>query len=386
MFSIASLASATAAGFAPTGVTTTRPTSPSPSPSAAYSGSDATGFSKLNCLAQAAAEFSSSTPAFRDLYGSDTAAVTAGALRRDSAIGSDLRSFKPPLGPRLSSSAHQSRQRQQEQQERATAESTAEAVTTATTSRGRIFRCTIQGCGMVFTRCEHLARHASRIFSRFDNMIQHTQTHNRSGRHQPLVSAITNCGVNANGRGRTRRANFRPVSDPSNSHNLRRIRSTLGEKLAECCLMPTSNPLYSSLTLRPLLTSNLPSFPADYEGSGGGDNGSDHDGKPQSGKQRHQRRRQSLAGPLPGLGARGGANNPERRNSGPSVLVQGHAQGSRSGGRAGRLRKDSGFDNSMSATAADSEKGGKVTVGHQHQQQHQQQQQQHSPLQEQRRH
>ncbi|KAG2173615.1 hypothetical protein INT43_005033 [Umbelopsis isabellina] len=58
----------------------------------------------------------------------------------------------------------------------------------------KLFRCTGFGdCNMVFTRSEHLARHerkhtgekpfscvvpgCSRTFSRFDNMMQHTQTH-----------------------------------------------------------------------------------------------------------------------------------------------------------------------------------------------------------------
>ncbi|ORX45474.1 hypothetical protein DM01DRAFT_1410950 [Hesseltinella vesiculosa] len=63
-------------------------------------------------------------------------------------------------------------------------------------SEPKLFRCTGFGnCNMVFTRSEHLARHArkhtgekpfkcvvpgcERMFSRFDNMIQHTATHNK---------------------------------------------------------------------------------------------------------------------------------------------------------------------------------------------------------------
>ncbi|CAO3600076.1 unnamed protein product [Absidia cylindrospora] len=65
-------------------------------------------------------------------------------------------------------------------------------------SEPKLFQCTGFGdCKMVFTRSEHLARHArkhtgekpfkcvvpgcERAFSRFDNMIQHTSTHNRKG-------------------------------------------------------------------------------------------------------------------------------------------------------------------------------------------------------------
>ncbi|KAI7894076.1 uncharacterized protein EV154DRAFT_549276 [Mucor mucedo] len=64
-------------------------------------------------------------------------------------------------------------------------------------SEPKLFRCTGFGiCDMVFTRSEHLARHArkhtgekpfqcavsdcNRMFSRFDNMMQHTQTHSRT--------------------------------------------------------------------------------------------------------------------------------------------------------------------------------------------------------------
>ncbi|KAI8977214.1 hypothetical protein BDF20DRAFT_821790, partial [Mycotypha africana] len=61
----------------------------------------------------------------------------------------------------------------------------------------KIFKCTGYGdCNMVFTRSEHLARHArkhtgerpfmcivegcKKAFSRYDNMMQHTQTHKKN--------------------------------------------------------------------------------------------------------------------------------------------------------------------------------------------------------------
>ena len=65
-------------------------------------------------------------------------------------------------------------------------------------NKPKLFQCTGYGdCRMVFTRSEHLARHArkhtgekpfqcivpncNRMFSRFDNMMQHTQTHRHRG-------------------------------------------------------------------------------------------------------------------------------------------------------------------------------------------------------------
>lgn len=64
-------------------------------------------------------------------------------------------------------------------------------------AKSKMFQCTGYGeCRMVFTRSEHLARHmrkhtgekpfqcvvpgCERMFSRFDNMMQHTQTHNKT--------------------------------------------------------------------------------------------------------------------------------------------------------------------------------------------------------------
>ncbi|KAG0231272.1 hypothetical protein BGW42_000326 [Actinomortierella wolfii] len=68
-------------------------------------------------------------------------------------------------------------------------------------AKGKLFQCTGFGdCRMVFTRSEHLARHArkhtgekpfkcvvegcNRMFSRFDNMVQHTQTHTKGPRRE----------------------------------------------------------------------------------------------------------------------------------------------------------------------------------------------------------
>ncbi|ORE03452.1 hypothetical protein BCV72DRAFT_251853 [Rhizopus microsporus var. microsporus] len=72
-----------------------------------------------------------------------------------------------------------------------------QATTRTRRNEPKIFRCTGYGdCNMVFSRSEHLARHArkhtgekpykcivpncDRTFSRIDNMMQHTHTHNRN--------------------------------------------------------------------------------------------------------------------------------------------------------------------------------------------------------------
>ncbi|KAG0331620.1 hypothetical protein BG004_001587 [Podila humilis] len=71
-------------------------------------------------------------------------------------------------------------------------------------SSPKTFQCTgYPGCNMVFTRSEHLARHerkhtgekpyrcivanCPRVFSRYDNMIQHTQTHSDRSKRDPFV-------------------------------------------------------------------------------------------------------------------------------------------------------------------------------------------------------
>ncbi|KAF9155070.1 hypothetical protein BG015_011122 [Linnemannia schmuckeri] len=82
------------------------------------------------------------------------------------------------------------------------------------TSSPKTFQCTgYPGCNMVFTRSEHLARHerkhtgekpykcivanCPRTFSRYDNMIQHTQTHSDRTKRDSLavVAATSAAGV-----------------------------------------------------------------------------------------------------------------------------------------------------------------------------------------------
>jgi hypothetical protein len=93
-------------------------------------------------------------------------------------------------------------------------------------SEPKLFRCTGFGdCNMVFTRSEHLARHArkhtgekpfkcivpgcERMFSRFDNMMQHTRTHDRSQRKQKSESKTHTSSSDLPG------ADYAPYREPS---------------------------------------------------------------------------------------------------------------------------------------------------------------------------
>lgn len=72
-------------------------------------------------------------------------------------------------------------------------------------SKPKLFQCTGYGdCNMVFTRSEHLARHSrkhtgekpfvcvvplcTKAFSRFDNMMQHTQTHRNNNNYNIITN------------------------------------------------------------------------------------------------------------------------------------------------------------------------------------------------------
>ncbi|CAO0799277.1 unnamed protein product [Mucor circinelloides] len=84
-------------------------------------------------------------------------------------------------------------------------------------SRPKLFQCKGYGdCNMIFTRSEHLARHArkhtgekpfvcivsecKKAFSRFDNMMQHTQTH-RNNNHYSIVNSHPKDGHHKDGPG-----------------------------------------------------------------------------------------------------------------------------------------------------------------------------------------
>ncbi|CAO3610402.1 unnamed protein product [Mucor fragilis] len=92
-------------------------------------------------------------------------------------------------------------------------------------SRPKLFQCKGYGdCNMIFTRSEHLARHArkhtgekpfvcivpecKKAFSRFDNMMQHTQTH-RNNNHYNIVDSHPKDRHHKDGPGENTRSNTR---------------------------------------------------------------------------------------------------------------------------------------------------------------------------------
>ncbi|KAJ2833572.1 hypothetical protein GGI24_000794 [Coemansia furcata] len=137
-------------------------------------------------------------------------------------------------------------------------------------SSERKYTCDWNGCGQAFDRIEHLNRHKRRhtgekpyrclsskctkLFSRFDNMMQHVGIHSVEGLKTEIPN-IKNLSVKGNGRGRARRTSYRGSQDPHEKFR-RHVEGALGYGLARCCILPTENPDFSNLTLRPLLNTD----------------------------------------------------------------------------------------------------------------------------------
>ncbi|KAJ2521763.1 hypothetical protein H4217_001193 [Coemansia sp. RSA 1939] len=131
----------------------------------------------------------------------------------------------------------------------------------------RKYVCDWQGCVQAFDRVEHLNRHmrrhtgekpycclvarCSKLFSRFDNMMQHVGIHNIEGAKTEIPN-IKNLSFRGNGRGRARRTSYRGIGDAHEKFR-RHVEGALGTNLADSCILPTENPDFSNLTLRPLL-------------------------------------------------------------------------------------------------------------------------------------
>ncbi|KAJ1942928.1 Up in starvation [Kickxella alabastrina] len=136
----------------------------------------------------------------------------------------------------------------------------------------RKYTCDWHDCGQAFDRVEHLNRHKRRhtgekpyrclvskctkLFSRFDNMMQHVGIHCIEGA-KTEVPNIKNLNSRCNGRGRVRRTSYRGTQDSYDKFR-RHVETSLGHGLAECCILPTKNPDFSNLTLRPLINDMLP--------------------------------------------------------------------------------------------------------------------------------
>ncbi|KAJ2468176.1 Up in starvation [Coemansia sp. RSA 2322] len=137
-------------------------------------------------------------------------------------------------------------------------------------SSERKYMCDWHGCGQAFDRVEHLNRHKRRhtgekpyrclvskctkLFSRFDNMMQHVGIHNVEGLKTEIPN-IKNLSIKGRGRGRARRTSYRGSQDPHEKFR-RHVEIALGYSLARCCVLPTEDPDFSNLTLRPLLNTD----------------------------------------------------------------------------------------------------------------------------------
>ncbi|KAI7826364.1 hypothetical protein BX661DRAFT_183860 [Kickxella alabastrina] len=97
----------------------------------------------------------------------------------------------------------------------------------------RKYTCDWHDCGQAFDRVEHLNRHKRR--------------HTGEKPYRCLVSKCTKL---------TSESTASKGQRPSRCNG--RGRTSLGHGLAECCILPTKNPDFSNLTLRPLINDMLP--------------------------------------------------------------------------------------------------------------------------------
>ncbi|KAJ2888185.1 hypothetical protein FB639_000816 [Coemansia asiatica] len=86
--------------------------------------------------------------------------------------------------------------------------------------------------------------------------MQHVGIHCIDGVKTEIPN-IKNLNSRCNGRGRVRRTSYRGTQDSYEKFR-RHVESSLGPILAECCILPTKNPDFSNLTLRPLLNDHVP--------------------------------------------------------------------------------------------------------------------------------
>ncbi|KAF9320491.1 hypothetical protein BG003_005877 [Podila horticola] len=155
------------------------------------------------------------------------------------------------------------------------------STSTSNKAKGKLFQCTGFGdCRMVFTRSEHLARHArkhtgekpfkcvvegcSRMFSRFDNMVQHTQTHTK-GAHPEFSEGVAHKIALE-----TRRKSEAGLITPSRTSRAAKRASTHGSASKEASIpastlkvdVSSSMAMYTPSSHSPLLASSAsPSSP-----------------------------------------------------------------------------------------------------------------------------
>ncbi|KAG0248867.1 hypothetical protein BG011_009824 [Mortierella polycephala] len=137
-------------------------------------------------------------------------------------------------------------------------------------SKGKIFQCTGFGdCRMVFTRSEHLARHerkhtgekpyscvvkgCTRKFSRYDNMVQHTQTHTRGARRESSEEIASKIATD-----RRRKSEVGLLGVATNTRGVNKRKTTTKLKRASTSSVSGSEARYAAISGRKNRVHSLP--------------------------------------------------------------------------------------------------------------------------------
>ncbi|KAF9179189.1 hypothetical protein BGZ50_007191 [Haplosporangium sp. Z 11] len=137
-------------------------------------------------------------------------------------------------------------------------------------SKGKIFQCTGFGdCRMVFTRSEHLARHerkhtgekpyscvvkgCTRKFSRYDNMVQHTQTHTRGVRRESSEEIASKIAID-----RRRKSEAGLLGAATNTRGVNKRKPAIKPKRASTSSVSGSEVRYTATSRRKSRVHSMP--------------------------------------------------------------------------------------------------------------------------------
>ncbi|KAG9325972.1 hypothetical protein KVV02_008404 [Mortierella alpina] len=137
-------------------------------------------------------------------------------------------------------------------------------------AKGKLFQCSGYGdCRMVFTRSEHLARHArkhtgekpfqcvvdgcTRMFSRYDNMVQHTQTHTKGARRETSAGIAHKIEID-----RRRKSEAGLLGTPAGPRSGSKANSTVKPKRSSVSSMAGSDAHAKSTLVRKNRVNSMP--------------------------------------------------------------------------------------------------------------------------------